>query len=296
MPPTHLHFDPFSGVSGDMMLGALLDLRVDGKPLLAVSALEEGLQKLGLSDRWTLRVGRVQRCGVGGTDVGVVTPEGHHHRHRADLLELAERLDLSARGHARAVAAIDALAAAEARVHGTSIDAVHFHEVGAIDSIVDLLGNVLALELLGVDTLSCGPLPVGRGYVDCAHGRMPVPAPATAYLCEGLPTVGVDREGELVTPTGAALVSTLCDAFGPPPAMTAAATGYGAGDRDDPRVPNLLRVVLGSVGAAGAGHRHRPGQAGARSHGRGHAEAGSHGHPHTHGHAPPAEAAPGAGG
>ena len=251
MPPrpaaTHLHLDPFSGVAGDMLLGALLDLQVDGEPLLPLAELEAGLQPLGLDGRFTLTAERVQRCGVGGTDLKVRTPEGHHHRHRRDLLGLAEKLGLSERGHARATAAIDALAAAEARVHGTTIDQVHFHEVGAIDSIVDLLGNVLALEKLGVETLSCGPLPVGRGFVDCAHGRMPVPAPATAYLCEGLPTVGVDREGELVTPTGAALVSTLCSRFGPAPAMTALATGYGAGDREHPRMPNLLRVVLGAV-------------------------------------------------
>ena len=162
-------------------------------------------------------------------------------------------------------------------MHGSTIDEVHFHEVGAIDSIVDLLGNVAALELLGVATLSCGPLPVGRGFVRCAHGLMPVPAPATAYLCDGLPTVGVDREGELVTPTGAALVSTLCDRFGPPPPMTARATGYGAGDRDDPDVPNLLRVVLGETDTAWTSRSR-----GASAHGKPNHD---HGHTHDHGHA-----------
>ena len=291
MPATHLHIDPFSGVAGDMMLGALLDLRVGGKPLLPLEELKADLAKLGLADRFTLTAERTQRCGVGGMDLKVRTPEGHHHRHRKDLLALAEKLGLSDRGHARAVAAIDALAAAEARVHGTTIDEVHFHEVGAIDSIVDLLGNVLALELLGVETLSCGPLPVGRGFVRCAHGLMPVPAPATAYLCEGLPTVGVDRTGELVTPTGAALVSTLCDTFGPPPAMTARAIGYGAGDRDDPDVPNLLRVVLGEVGAAtrraaASGHTHAEAHAHAHGHGMVHTHTHAHSHAsHSHSHA-----------
>ena len=280
MPATHLHIDPFSGVAGDMMLGALLDLQVDGRPLLPLQELEAGLAELGLADRFTLTAERAQRCGVGAVDLKVRTPEGHHHRHRKDLLELAEKLGLSDRGHARAVAAIDALAAAEARVHGSTIDRVHFHEVGAVDSIVDLLGNVLALELLGVETLSCGPLPVGRGFVRCAHGLMPVPAPATAYLCEGLPTVGVDRTGELVTPTGAALVATLCGRFGPPPAMTARATGYGAGDRDDPDVPNLLRVVLGEPAPAGAPAR----AAGGHTHPHGHDH--HDGHTHAEGHGP----------
>lgn len=296
MAATHLHLDPFSGVAGDMMLGALLDLAIDGQALLPLATLEEGLARLELADRFTLAVERTQRCGVGGTDVKVRTPEGHHHRHRRDLLKLAEKLKLSDRGHARAVAAIDALAAAEARVHGSTPDEVHFHEVGAIDSIVDLLGNVLALEALGVETLSCGPLPVGRGFVKCAHGLMPVPAPATAYLCEGLPTVGVDREGELVTPTGAALVSTLCERFGPAPPMIARATGYGAGDREHPQVPNLLRVVLGepldgggqgfaSASASGGhAHSHSHAHSHAHAHAHSHAHAGAHSHAHAHPH------------
>lgn len=131
------------------------------------------------------------------------------------------------------------------------MESIHFHEVGAVDSIVDMLGSVVALELLEVESVSCGPLPISRGMVRCAHGLMPVPAPATAYLMQGIPTIGVDRVGELVTPTGAALVAGLCDQFGPPPAMTLGEVGYGAGDRDDPQVPNLLRVLLGQTIHAG---------------------------------------------
>ncbi len=293
MPATHLHIDPFSGVAGDMLLGALLDLTVgqDDSPLCLLAELEERLRPMGIDGEFTVTAERTQRCGVGGLDVKVRTKEGHHHRHRKDLLGFAEKLGLSDRGHARAVAAIDALAAAEARVHGTTIDEVHFHEVGAIDSIVDLLGVVVALEEIGVDTLSCGPLPVGHGFVKCAHGLMPVPAPATAYLCEGLPTFGVDREGELVTPTGAALVSTLCMQFGPPPAMTARATGYGAGDREHPTVPNLLRVVLGEAIAEAPKTRE------SHSHAHGHAHAYGHAHPHEdHHHGPTPAVAPGAAG
>ena len=143
------------------------------------------------------------------------------------------------------------VAVAEARVHGKTLDDIHFHEVGAVDSIVDMLGSIVALELLGIDSLSCGLLPISRGFVECAHGLMPVPAPATAYLLEGVPTVGVDRRGELITPTGAALVKALCTGFGPPPALTWRGVGYGAGDRTDPQVPNLLRLFLGEPHTAG---------------------------------------------
>ena len=297
MPGTHLHIDPFSGVAGDMLLGALLDLTVGrgDSPLCPLVELEERLRPMGLDGEFEITAERTQRCGVGGLDVKVRTKEGHHHRHRQDLLGFAEMLGLSDRGHARAVAAIDALAAAEARVHGTTIDEVHFHEVGAIDSIVDLLGVVVALEEIGVDTLSCGPLPVGHGFVKCAHGLMPVPAPATAYLCEGLPTFGVDREGELVTPTGAALVSTLCTHFGPPPAMTTRATGYGAGDRDHPTVPNLLRVVLGEAAVPQEKSSHSHSHTHSHSHAEAHAHAHTHEHPHEdHHHAANPAPAPGA--
>lgn len=166
-------------------------------------------------------------------------------------MAMVEVLDTTDRGRARAGRVVTLLAGAEARVHGVAMESIHFHEVGAVDSIVDMLGSVVALESLGVESLSCGPLPISRGMVRCAHGLMPVPAPATAYLMEGLPTVGVDRVGELVTPTGAALVAGLCDRFGPPPAMVLTAVGYGAGDRDDPDVPNLLRLLLGQTTAAG---------------------------------------------
>ncbi len=126
-----------------------------------------------------------------------------------------------------------------------SPDEVHFHEVGAVDSIVDMLGTAVGLEMLGVETLSCGPLPIGRGFVQCAHGRMPLPAPATAYLLRGMTTVGVDRTVETVTPTGAAIVAALAQPVTVPPPMKLLAVGYGAGDRDDADTPNLVRLFLG---------------------------------------------------
>ncbi len=252
----HLHLDPFSGIAGDMLLGALIDLGADA------DAIQNEFQRLDLTEPFTLSIDRVQRCGVGGVDLKVRTQSRdhghphthdrhHHHVGYREIMAMAERIDFDDRSRKRANRVVTLLADAEARVHAVDLEKIHFHEVGAVDSIVDMLGSVLALQQLDIDTLSCGPVPWPRGYVKCAHGLMPVPAPATAYLLEHVPTVGVDRTGELVTPTGAALIAGLCDSFGPPPAMTLRSVGYGAGDRDDPEVPNLLRVLLGETLAPG---------------------------------------------
>ncbi len=240
--PVHLHIDPFSGIAGDMFLGAAIDLGVD------TAAIEQALAPLPVADRFSLHVERVQRHGIGAVDLKVNTRDEHHHHHHThypDIVAMAETIDASDATRRRARRIIDLLAEAEARVHGTTIEKVYFHEVGAVDSIVDMLGAAIALQLLDVATVSCGPLPISRGFVKCEHGRMPVPAPAAAYLMEGKPTTGVDRQGELVTPTGAAIVAALADRFGPPPPMTLDRIGYGAGDRDDPDYPNLLRLFLG---------------------------------------------------
>jgi hypothetical protein len=294
----HLHIDPFSGVAGDMFLGALIDLGA------YPDAVRAALAKLPVERPYTLETRRVQKLGIGGVDLKVVfgdhPPESndvkghhrhdhgehahdhphphdhghahdhahghdHHHAHGAhahehhhhhhtgyrEIMAMVEVLDTTARGRERAGRVVTRLAEAESRVHGVPMASIRFHEVGAVDSIVDMLGSVVALELLEVETVSCGPLPLSRGMVRCEHGLMPVPAPATAYLMEGLPTFGVDRVGELVTPTGAALVAALSDRFGPAPPMTLRGVGYGAGDRDDPDVPNLLRLMLGETTAAG---------------------------------------------
>ena len=260
----HLHLDPFSGIAGDMLLGALLDLHDD--PAAELAALDAALKSLELDDAFTLTVQRVQRCGVGGLDLKVKTAHhhphhhdhdhgDHHHHHRAHVgyreimamvTRLADAKQLTPRGVQRATAVVTRLADAEARVHATTREKIHFHEVGAVDSIVDMLGSVIALDRLNIDTVTAGPIPMSRGYVKCDHGVMPVPAPATAYLLQGMPTVGVDRTGELVTPTGAALLAGIVDAFTAAPPMTLDRVGYGAGDRDDPQVPNLLRVFLGT--------------------------------------------------
>ncbi|MEE9405445.1 MAG: LarC family nickel insertion protein [Algisphaera sp.] len=242
--PQHLHLDPFSGIAGDMFLGALVDLGANPQ------TIQETLAPLDLSPSWQITTHRVMRHSIGAVDLKVKlgpSPTAHHHHHvgHSTIMAMIDRLELSDRAQQRARRVVTLLGEAEARVHQKPLDAIHFHEVGAVDSIVDLLGSVIALEQLDIDTLSCGTLPISSGFVRCAHGMMPIPAPATAYLLEGLPCVGVDRKGELITPTGAALVRGLCETFGPPPALTLSRVGYGAGDREDPQIPNLLRVLHG---------------------------------------------------
>lgn len=238
----HLHIDPFSGIAGDMFLGAMIDLGAD------IAAISKALESLPIHEPFRLEATRVTRCGITATDLKVVVEgHSHHHRHYRDLLKAVDALVTTDRGRARARATVERLAQAEARVHGVPVERVHFHEVGAIDSIVDMLGSAVAMELLNVQTVSCGAMPLSRGMVDCDHGKMPLPAPATAYLLEGRPTFGVDRTDELVTPTGAAIAVAVSESFGPPPRMTITRVGYGAGDRDDKHTPNVLRLFLGQT-------------------------------------------------
>jgi pyridinium-3,5-bisthiocarboxylic acid mononucleotide nickel chelatase len=268
----HLHLDPFSGIAGDMFLGAMIDLGV------SLDDLRDALAPLPVALPYRLTADRVMRHGISSIDFKVhvteppVPPEGatqahshshggasggeggaHTHKpgrhgHYGEILAMIDRLETSDRARQRARKTLDALAHAEAQVHGVSIHDVHFHEVGAVDSIVDMLGSAVAMELLDIETVSCGPLPLSRGFVRCEHGKMPVPAPATAYLMRGMLTVGVDRAMELVTPTGAAIVAAITDTYGPSPAMTIQNVGYGAGDRDvqPPEAPNLLRAFIGT--------------------------------------------------
>ncbi|MGI9607449.1 MAG: nickel pincer cofactor biosynthesis protein LarC [Acidimicrobiales bacterium] len=231
---------PFNGVAGDMMLGALIDAGA------SVETIRTGLDTLGV-DGWQLHVHPIERRGLGGTDVRVEANEGHVHRTAVEIIELVRRAGLAPRVEERAVAVFNELAAAEAEVHRTTPDQVHFHEVGGIDAIVDVVGTCLALEDLGIERIVVAPIATGVGIVGSAHGRIPHPAPATARILEGLPTFGLDVRVELTTPTGAALLAALADSFGALPPMVVGSSGYGAGDSDLGAHPNLLQVIVGEA-------------------------------------------------
>jgi len=233
------YFDCFAGISGDMILGALVDLGLD------LRILEERLKNLRL-DGFHLEAHKVKRCALTGTKVEVVVDHHQHaHRHLSHILELIEASDLTSKSKQDCVAIFRRLAEAEAKVHGTSVEQVHFHEVGALDSIVDIVGSAVALNELGLERIYSSPLHLGSGFVMAEHGRLPVPAPGTAELIKGVPTYASDIEGELTTPTGAAIITTLASRFGPMPAMKVESIGYGAGTRENPTLPNLLRVMIG---------------------------------------------------
>lgn len=267
------YFDCFAGISGDMLLGVLLDLGLE------LAALERELHKLPLAG-YRLEAARVNKRGIQATKFNVILtgPEGdhladsefqevaqptsetdhppdHHHpdqpqRPLAEILSLIERSSLSDRVKATATAIFTRLGQAEAQVHGVSLEQVHFHEVGGVDAIVDIVGAAIALEELGVERVYASPLHLGSGFVRAAHGLLPVPAPATAHLIAGVPVYSSEVKGELVTPTGAAIITTIAHSFGPLPPLVVEASGYGAGMRDR-EFPNVLRGYLGHA-AAGA--------------------------------------------
>lgn len=235
------YFDCFSGVSGDMTLGALLACGIDADDLRAE------LARLKLPG-WKLEVQTTSVNGIGATDVTVALtePQGHG-RHLSDIARILEASDLADSVRGKALTVFQRLAEAEAKIHQTTPDRIHFHEVGAVDAIVDIVGACVALERLGVEAAYCSPLPMGRGFVQCAHGAIPLPAPAVLELLRGYPVYDANIEGELVTPTGAALMSTLAETFGAMPTMTLHTIGYGAGKQRFPDRPNVLRVVLGET-------------------------------------------------
>ncbi len=240
------YFDCFSGVSGDMALGALLACGADEARFRQQLA---ALQVPG----YELTARRVTREGIAATDVDVrlVEAEGGHGRHLPDIAAILEASALPRGVQHKALAVFTRLADAEAAIHGTTRDEIHFHEVGAVDAIVDIVGVCLLLEMLGVESVVVSSLPCGHGTITCRHGIMPVPAPATMELLRGFPVHAVDIRGELVTPTGAALVTTLADAgsAGRMPAMRVLTSGFGAGKKQfAPDMPNLLRVVIGETG------------------------------------------------
>ncbi len=232
------YLDCSSGVSGDMFLGACLDAGLDA------GRLQAELARLPLGP-YGFNVQRVRRSGLAGTHIEIVAPGPQPHRHLHTIEEMIQSAALPERVKERACAIFRRLGEAEARLHDQPIEKVHFHEVGAVDAILDIVGACVALELLGVEDLTASPLNVGSGRVTAAHGSLPVPAPATAELLRGVPIYSSGIDAELVTPTGAAIVSTLAAGFGPLPAMKVGRIGYGAGSREIPDHPNLLRLMIG---------------------------------------------------
>jgi pyridinium-3,5-bisthiocarboxylic acid mononucleotide nickel chelatase len=274
--PRVLYFDCFSGISGDMTLGAMLDLG------LPIEELRSALGSLALPGVH-IHADRVLRTGVSATKFTVHSHgdnqahdahghdhahgsghEHHHDHHEAsahphrslpEIFGLIDRAALSSAGRDRAKALFQRLAEAEAAIHQMPVEQVHLHEVGAIDSIIDIVGAVFAMEWAGVDRFVCSPLNVGGGMVKSAHGVFPVPAPATVRLLGDAPIYAGPIQKELVTPTGALIATSYADAFGPVPAMSIERVGYGAGDRDDPTTPNVLRVLIGRAADTSVGER-----------------------------------------
>ncbi|MHB8155805.1 MAG: nickel pincer cofactor biosynthesis protein LarC [Desulfocucumaceae bacterium] len=235
-----LYLDCFSGISGDMCLGSLIDAGVDGE------RLKKDLNSLPLHG-WDMNIFKKSSHGITGTRAEITVQEEHQpHRSYADIKTIISGSPLPEEVKGTALNIFNKLASAEGKVHGVSPDNVHFHEVGGVDSILDIVGTALALHYLGVDKVVCSPLPPGGGTVRCRHGILPVPAPATAELLKGIPLSSLTVEGELVTPTGAAIAATLAGEFGPLPGMTVESVGYGFGSRDF-GVPNFLRTFLGNI-------------------------------------------------
>jgi len=244
-----LYFDCFSGASGNMILGALLELGIDR------TALETELSRLNLPDV-SLKIETVDRSGISATHVEVIAPDQHAHRHLSDILRIIDSSSLSEAVKNRASAIFIKLANAEASVHGTSVEKVHFHEVGAIDAIIDIVGTCVGFEMLGIERFACSKIHVGSGFIQMDHGKFPVPPPAVAELLKGIPIYSTEIEGELITPTAAAIISTVCDSYGTIPELKVEKTAYGAGTRKYKDFPNTLRLILGERSVAATSDQH----------------------------------------
>jgi pyridinium-3,5-bisthiocarboxylic acid mononucleotide nickel chelatase len=237
------HFDCFSGISGDMTLAALIDGGVD------VDAIRRGIDSLGLPIK--LNVSTKRRAGISGTHVQFETPDQDDHRHLPEIEAMIAKSALSAGQKELATRIFRKLGEAEAKVHGVPIEKIHFHEVGALDSIADIAGCAVGLDLLGVEKFTSRSVPPGTGTVKCAHGVMPVPTPATALLLQGAPLASVPVKGEMTTPTGAAILATVVGEWVEQPAMTVERIGTGVGTRDYPDWANALRIFIGTTTAGG---------------------------------------------
>ena len=236
------YFDCFAGASGDMILGALMDAG------LSLETLKAGLARLGIS-HYELKLERVAKKGLAGNQATVVVDEKHHqdhHRHLSQINKIINDSSLPDSVKQTSIIIFQRLAEAEAKVHHTDVEHIHFHEVGAVDAIIDVVGAVIGFDSLGIEKVYCSPLHLGTGTVECAHGTLPIPAPATAELVKGCPVYSTGVVGELLTPTGAAILTTLAEKFGPMPPLSVERIGYGAGT-SDPTIPNLLRIFIGEL-------------------------------------------------
>lgn len=240
------YFDCASGISGDMTLAALVDAGVD------LAAIQAGVDSLGLPSCRFVQ-SEVRKKGFRAVQIVVEHEPEHKHRHLHHIVEMIDGSRLSESQKELAKSIFAKIGAAEAHVHGIPIEKVHFHEVGAVDSIADVVGSAIGWDLLGVDRALASPVPTGTGFVEIAHGRCSIPAPATGELLKGIPIAASTVEAELTTPTGAAILATLAEGYGPPPAMTIERIGYGAGQRDLEQQPNLLRLLIGEAESSEAG-------------------------------------------
>ena len=235
-----LYFDCFAGASGDMILGAMVAAGVDP------DALREQLSLLNV-EGFKIDFETTDRSGLSATYARVVTIQEHKHRHLADIRGIIENSGVSNAAKDLSLRIFERLAEAEARVHNEPIEKVHFHEVGALDAIVDVVGAAICFNLLKIDRFVCSPLHVGSGMIQMAHGRFPIPPPAVTELLRGVPFYSGDIKGELLTPTGAAIITTVCSEYGPIPRIKTDRTGYGAGTREYDNFPNVLRVLIGET-------------------------------------------------
>ncbi|MBN2029536.1 nickel pincer cofactor biosynthesis protein LarC [bacterium] len=233
------YFDCFSGASGDMILGSLIDAG------FSISDLQKELTKLDVSG-YTIRSDRKEKKGIWGTQFQVDVSDHHHHRGLKDIVKLIDDSRLPDGIKQKSKMIFENLAGAEAKIHNKPVDEIHFHEVGAVDSIVDIVGAVIGLDFMRIESIVTSKIHVGTGFLNCAHGTLPVPPPATLELLKEVPVYSTGIEEELVTPTGAAILSTLSKHFGSFPPMQIEQIGYGLGQKDLP-IPNLLRLCIGKV-------------------------------------------------
>jgi uncharacterized protein (TIGR00299 family) protein len=239
---TALFYQPHCGIAGDMHLAALIDLGVP------VDYLQTELARLGLQDKFSLQINRAEKMGISGLHARVHAEDEHDHRHHSTIQRIIREAGFAPGIEKRALDIFQLIASAEGKIHNVPEDKVHFHEVGAIDSIVDIVAGAICIDYLQPDLVLCNPVEVGSGFVDCAHGRFPVPAPATQELLSAAPCTYAGVEGECTTPTGAAILAASVDEYAPKNSFQPSKIGYGIGYKDF-QIPNVLRVALGEYNA-----------------------------------------------